>query len=280
MKFLATTLFIASSIFSTASYAISPPDKVYTFSLQPPAEVIDQGRGISLPDEMGPLWSAAGWQFGTSQNYISLLAGMDEMLTVLTRLAQRFHFDPIYVYEIRPTENVYSVEDSLEFAMSVLPDGEPRRQMRTAWLSSHAWTSSMWASTTAIPAEQIIGVRRLSMEDGRYVPRDLIRNPNYMFDEPEVNPNPLPIRNASVEAVAVAEDPEGAGFIPGPIASMVCNAKPQRLSAPQADSCPLQINKISFDALYSKTVAKLIAAGILMGSTSGQLLSVPGQDEL
>lgn len=280
MKFLATTLFIASSIFSTASYAINPPDKVYTFSFQPPAEVIDQGRGISLPDARMQFWSAAGWQFGTNQNYISLLARMNEMSSVLTHLAERFNFDQIYVYEIRPTEHVYSVDESLRFAMSVLPQGEARSQMQTAWLSSRAWTSSMWASTTAIPVEQIIGVRRLRMEDGRYVPGDLTHNPSYMFAEPQVNPNPLPIRNASVEAAAVAEDPEGAGFIPGPIASMVCNAKPQRLSASQADSCPLQINKLSFGALYSKTVAKLIASGILMDSTSGQLLGVPGHDEL
>ncbi|MEE8659047.1 hypothetical protein CGLAMM_11535 [Acetobacteraceae bacterium EV16G] len=280
MKFLATTLFIASSIFSTASYAVSPPDKVYTFSFQPPAEVIDQGRGISLPDERMQYWAAAGWQFGTNQHYISLMGEMDRLTGILSQIAEHFHFDPLYVYEVRPTENVYSVEESLQFAMSVLPAGEARTQMRTAWLSSRTWTSSMWASTRMIPVEQIIGVRELRLVNGRFVPGDLTRNPNYMFDEPQVNPNPLPIRNATVEAAAVAEDPEGAGFIPGPIASMVCNAKPQRLGASQTDSCPLQVNKLSFDALYGKTVAKLIAAGILMGSTSGQLLVVPGHDEL
>ncbi|UYH51961.1 hypothetical protein N5W20_03650 [Candidatus Kirkpatrickella diaphorinae] len=280
MKLLAATIFIASSFVATASFAVVPPSVVYTFSFAPPSEVIDEGHGISLPDERTSFWSAGGWQFGTNQNYISLLARMNEMSSVLTHLAEHFHFETLYVYEIRPTDHVYSVDESLRFAMSVLPEGAARSQMHTAWLSSRAWTSAMWASTRAIPADQIIGVRRLRMEGDRYVPGDLEPNPNYLFAEPEVSHNPLPIRNASVEAAAVAEDPEGAGFIPGPIVTMTCNSKPQRLSSSQADTCPLPIKKLSFYELYSKTVAKLIATGILMDTTSGQLMSVPGHDEL
>ncbi|MEE8659043.1 hypothetical protein CGLAMM_08175 [Acetobacteraceae bacterium EV16G] len=279
MKLLTAALLTASTLFASASYAIDTPMQVYKVSFQPPETVFNAGF-VSPGHDRDLIRYVSGVSTGDEHSgYISTLEWIVDATSISEATARRNPERPIYIYEIRPTENFFNVGQSILQAWRVLPPGAAREQVNDLYLATRHWSRTTWAASAAIAGDQIYGARRYYWNNGQphFGPR--IVNPNYYYLPPESSRGPMPVRNATVDAAEVADDAHNAGFVPAAVVDMACNAQPRRLAASQTPLCP-PVESLSFSTLHSRTIAKLIANGILMGSTSGQLLSVPGHDEL
>lgn len=279
MKLLTAALLIATTLSAPMSFAQHPPDRVFKVSVQPPETVFNTGFISSGHDRDLIRYVSGASTSDSSTVYISTVEWMFDVSAICRGIARRHPAQPVYVYHIRPSDNFFEVEQSLALARDALPSGDAREELNDLWLATRHWTRGSWAASAAIAGDQIFGAQRYYWNDGHLSFGPLIVNSNYYYDQPDVSHRPMPVRNATVEEAVVAEDPHGAGFIPGAIVPDGCNAQPRRLSATPSTSC-LPLKRVSLSSLYSKTIAKMIAADILTGSSSGQLWSVPGHDEL
>lgn len=279
MKFLIASLFIASSFITSVSYAINPPEWVYKVDMGDPRQKFSEGwvtKGIDRDLIRYLTWNSVQDE---STFYICSNEFMYDVEPVVEEIARNHPDQIVYVYRIRPTNNFHNLEESVRFARDALPPGEAREALHQAWLATRHWAHGSWPATEAIPGAQISGATPYNWVNGRLRRGGFISNPGYLYALPEVSNGPMPVRNATVEEAVIAEDPHGVGVIPGAIVPDGCNAQPRRLSATPSTSC-LPLKRVSLSKLYSKTIARMIAAGILTGSSSGQLWSVPGHDEL
>lgn len=281
MKLFPATLLVASTLFCSASYAIDPPERVYKVSFRPPETTFINGFIALGRDRDFVRFVSGASTRDDSTAYVSSLATWHHASYVVEATARRNPERPIYVYYIRPTENFHNVEESLLFARDILPNGRARQQVNDLWLATRGWTPGSWTATAAIAGDQISGVRRYYWNNGDPYFGAYTVNPNYYYLPPEASRGPMPVHNVTVEVAEVAEDAHGAGFMPAAAANMACDAQPQRQCHVSAQTrlCP-PVERLSFSTLRSRTIARLIASGILLSTTSGQLLSVPGHDEL
>lgn len=279
MKLLTAALLIASTAFASAGYAIDPPVMVYKVSYRPPETTFLNGFVAVGRDRDFIRFASGASTRDNSTAYVSTLDSWHHVSYVVESTARRNPELPIYIYYVRPTENFFNVEESLLFARDVLPPGPAWRQVDDLWRATHHWTEGAWAATAAIAGDQISGARRYYWNDDRPYFGSFISNPNYYILPPEVSRRPLSVRNASVEAAEVAEAAHGVGFVPAAVVNMACDSQSQRLGTSRTRPCP-PVDRLSFGTLRTKTIAKLIVSGALMGSTSGQLRSEPGHDEL
>ncbi|WP_418115544.1 hypothetical protein [Sorlinia euscelidii] len=261
------------------SYAINPPRWVYKVDLQDPTHKFSEGwvRQGNDRDLLRYLtWTSVRDE---STYYISSNEFLYDVEPVAEDIARNHPDRTVYIYQIRPTDNFQNLEESVRFARDVLPPGEAREELHQAWLATRYWAHGSWPAGAAISGAQIFGATPYNWVNGRLRIGRFIPNPDYLYALPEVSNGPMPVRNATVEEAVIAEDPHGIGFIPGAIVPDGCNAQPRRLGATPSTSC-LPLKRVSLNTLYSKTIAKMIAADILMGTTSGQLWREPGHDEL
>lgn len=275
------TAFVLPALFTgSASYALDPPDVVYHISSRAPADVFLSGFPAEGDDlDLLRYISGASVVDGTSAYVPSTQIARHAVVFALI-FARTFPTVPFYIYLVRPTENFYSVEASMRFAQEALPNPEVREQVRAVALATQDLENGHWAARGGISPEQIIGVERLYWGDGS-PPRlgDLVRNADYLFQPAATNHFPMPVRNATVAAAYVAEARYSVEFLPAAVANMGCDQSPRQRRKAFASHC-IPVNPISFKQLRSRTVAKIIASGILMGSASGQLLAVSGRDGL
>ncbi|UYH51959.1 hypothetical protein N5W20_03640 [Candidatus Kirkpatrickella diaphorinae] len=279
MKFLVASLFVASSFFTSVSYAITPPDWVYKVAMGDPIQKFSEGwvtMGIDRDLMRYLTWSSVRDE---STYYICSNEFLDDLEPVIEEIARNHPDQIVYVYQIRPTDNFHNLEESVRFARDALPPGEAREALHQAWLATRHWAHGSWPATAAISGAQIFGATPYNWVDGRLRQGRFISNPGYLYALPEASNGPMPVRNATVEEAVVAEDPHGVGFIPGAIVPDGCNAQPRCLSATPSTSC-LPLKSVPLHTLHSRMIAKMIAAGILTGTRSAQLWTVPGHDEL
>lgn len=279
MKLSTAALLIATTLFAPMSFAQHSPDKVFKVSFQPPATVFNTGFISSGHDRDLIRYVSGASTSDSSTVYISTLEWMFDVSAICRGIARRHPAQPVYVYHIRPSDNFFEVEQSIALARDALPSGDAREELNDLWLATRHWTRGYWAASAAIAGDQIFGAQRYYWNNGHPFLGPLIVNPNYYYDQPDVSHCPIPVRNAMVDAANVAEEAQGVGFVPAAVANMACDAQPQRRASAQTRLCP-PVESLSFSTLHTKTIAKLIAPGVLMGSITGQLWSVPGQDEV
>ncbi|MEE8659044.1 hypothetical protein CGLAMM_08180 [Acetobacteraceae bacterium EV16G] len=279
MKRLLAALLVASGFLTTQSHAAPPPEKVYKVSFQPPETTFSSGFVTVGHDRDLIRYVSGASTEDDSTAYVSTIDLWYDVSLISEEAARRNPERPIYVYEIRPTENFFNVEESLLLARDLLPPGAAREQVNDLWLATRHWTEGAWAATAAIAGDQISGVRRYFWNNNRPYFGPFEANPNYYFLPPGVSRGPMPVRNATVDAADVAEEAHGVGFVPAAIANMACDAQPQVRVNAKRRLCP-PYEHLPFSTLHARTIARLIAPGILMGSVSGQLRAVPGHDEL
>ncbi|MEE8659046.1 hypothetical protein CGLAMM_08190 [Acetobacteraceae bacterium EV16G] len=279
MKVLAASLFFTSSFFTTVCYAVNPPDWVYRTSMSEPAQIFSQGW-VS-PGQDRDLLHFLTWNSGQEDNtyYISTNEHLSNVEPLVENFARNYPNRTAYIYLIRPTNNFHNLQESVRFARDALPLGEARQTLYQTWLATAHWAQGIWTADGEISGAQIFGAAPYHWVNGELRRQTFIYNPNFLYALPEASHRPMPVRNETVEEAVVAEDPHGVGFIPGAIIPDGCNAQPRRLGATPSTPC-LPLKRVSLNTLYSKTIAKMIAADILMGTTSGQLWKEPGHDEL
>lgn len=274
MKILAASLFIASSFFNPVSYAMDPPQWVYRIEMREPIVVFASGFITTGRDrDLLRFISGASLDDGSS-SYIGTSQYISDAERICAEVAREHPDEPLYIYQIRPEENFYNVEESMLIQRDALPEGLARQQLNNAWLATRTWVYGMWAATAAIPGEVISGARRYNWNNGQPSLGPFIANNNYVYSIPEVSRRPMPVRNATVEVAAVAEDPHGVGFIPAAIVPEGCNAQPRRLRSSLTNPC------LPISVLRSKTAAKMIVIDLFKSPTSGQSWIVPRHDEL
>lgn len=278
MKSKAAISLIATLMLTASGYA-KPPPVTYRLSICAPGLVFAHGftaRGQNY-DFLSYI-SGESIDRDTS-GYLVSTSSLNGAINLLRRRLSTHPTERYYLYTARPTSNFYNVARSLDYARDNLPDSPAREQVNTLWLTTNWHREEYWVARDRISPDQILGGQTISI-DGRFVHfGDYIQNPDYIYAPPVVSRRLLPIRDNTVGEVYVAEDETSADFVPAGVDNMVCEASPQRSAAPRSEQC-LTTTKLTFSQLLTKTVAKLIATGILMGSTSNQLLSVPGHDEL
>lgn len=279
MKVLQVAFILASLFLDTTSYALDPPKVVYRISSRAPADVFSSGFPAE-GDDIDLLRYVAGTSVidGTSA-YISTTQISRHAIAIAAIFSQAYPSVPVYIYLVRPTENFYSVAASLRFARDALPNPEVREQASAIALATQGQENGHWAARGGIRLEQIAGVRRFFWDNGHSRLGELLRNHYYLFMPAAISHLPMPVHNATVAAAYVAEEPLSAGFMSAAIANMGCDQQPRQCRKAFASQC-LSVNPMTFKALRSRTVAKMMASGILTSSVSGQLLSVPGHDEL
>lgn len=278
-NFIKTFLVLSSLIFASTSYAIDPPKVVYRVSSRAPEDVFASGFPAEGNDrDLLRYVSGASTHTGTSA-YISTTQWLMQAYRFSALFLQVYPGVPVYIYSVRPTENFYSVAASLRYAREVLPNPEVRQQASAIALATQGQEDGHWAARGGIAPEQILGGRRFYWNHGYLGLGETIQNDRYFFLPPVISNFPMPIQNATVADAYAAEESHGVGFMTYPYADMGCDQRPRQRKAVGASHC-LKVQRFSFRELRFRTVAKMIATGILSGATTGQLLSVPGHDEL
>lgn len=272
--------FVLLSLFTgSASYAFDPPNTVYRISSRAPADVFSSGFPAE-GDDQDLLRYVSGTSVvdGTSA-YISTTQISAYAIAIAATFSQAYPAIPIYIYGVRPTENFHNVEVSLRYAQEALPNPEVREQVSAIALATEGQEIGHWAARGGIRPEQIQGAARFYWDNGRSRVGELIRNPDYLFMPAATSHFPMPVHDATVAAAYVAEALHGVGFLLAAIANMGCDQPPGQCRKAFASHC-LNVHPMSFRALRSETVAKMIAAGVLTSSVSGQLLGEWGLNEL
>ncbi len=258
---------------SPLALAVETPRIVYALSSLPPSVMFEFGFESYGTDADLMRYAADSPAFNHRSAYIPTLGTYEAVLDIARRSLE---FSPnllFYIYALRPTNNFYSVQNSLDYARYHLTNPEAREQ--AAALMRDTPRTHEWAALGNISGEQIMSAREVYWENGTVATGDYTVNLNYIYLPPVTNPNPMPMRNASVEAVNVAEQAQSVFFLPGSVNDMGCHKPSQQLSASRTDVCP-PLTRLSFGQLRTKFIGRLLAVGLLSGSTSGQLLSVPG----
>ncbi|UYH51958.1 hypothetical protein N5W20_03635 [Candidatus Kirkpatrickella diaphorinae] len=279
MKFSSAFLFVTTGHFPSASHAINTPSYVIKVVTQEPTNIFAHGFITLGHDRDLVRFITSTLRQRSASAYLATTEEPPDLSPVFGDMARSHPDQTLYLYRIRPTDNFYNLEMFLIFARDALPDGAARRRLHDYWLATREWSPVTWLATAAITGDHIAGAYPFRMENGalrlgRYIP-----NPNYFYAIPKVSDRIIPVRNATVENAVVAENQHGLGFIPAAIVPDGCNAQPRRLCAATTTSC-LPLKYLSVRTLRSKTVAKMIATGIIASTGSGQLLPGSGHDEL
>ncbi|UYH51967.1 hypothetical protein N5W20_03680 [Candidatus Kirkpatrickella diaphorinae] len=278
MKSKAAIPLIVTMILTASAYA-KPPPVTYRLSSYAPGIVFDQGFTAR-----GENYDFLSYISGNSitedtSGYLVSTSSLNAAINILRRRLRTHPDERYFLYTIRPTSNFYNVAQSIEYARDNLPDSPARAQVNTLWILTDWHHEEYWVARDGISPNQIMGGQSISL-DGRTVQfGEYLQNAGYEYAPPVVSRRLMPIRNNTVDAAYGTEEEAGASFVPAGIDNMVCEASRQRRAAPQSEQC-LTTTKITFRQLWTKTVARMIATGILMGSTSNQLLAEPGHDEL
>ncbi|UYH51960.1 hypothetical protein N5W20_03645 [Candidatus Kirkpatrickella diaphorinae] len=244
-----------------------------------PAQIFSRGWVSSGHDRDLLRFLTSGPTEDQTSNYVTTAQYLYEVEPIVENIARNYPDLTVYLYLIRPTNNFFNLEESLRIAADALPLGEARQALRQAWRATCHWTTGLWPARGEISGAQIFGAAPYHWVNGELRRQTFIYNPDFLYALPESSRYPMPVRNATVEEAVVAEDPHGVGFIPGAIVPDGCNAQPRRLGATPSTSC-LPLKRVPLSTLHSRMIAKMIVTGILTGTSSGQLWSVPGHDEL
>lgn len=279
MKFLKAIIALASTWLATLSFAEDTPDVVFRVNLSPPETIFREGFTAEGHDR-DLLHYVSGMSI-TQHNeaYVATTSSLPNAMALCSECDEEVFAGPLYIYYIRPTENFYSVSDSIRFAQIMLPSPDVRREIDTIWRATRGKMIYCWAAHAAISTDQIKGVRQFHWNHGHPTLGALERNPNYVGDKPRASAYPMPIQNATVEAAFVAPQPHGVGFEAAAIVNMLHGPQYQRRASFKSPQCRT-LQRMTFPKLRAKNITRLIVSGILMGSKSGQLRSVPGYDEL
>lgn len=278
MKFKVAIFLIVTMMLNSSGHAETPP-VAYRLSVSAPEVIFNQG------------WTARGQNY----DFLSFVSGISIQDNTLgyvvttSSLNQAIHYlklrlrahpgERYYLYTVRPTSNFFDVARSVDYARDNLPDSPAREQVNTLSLTTNWHREEFLVARDRISPYQILGGQTISI-DGRFVNfGDYTQNPNYIYTPPVVSPRPMPIRDNTVGEAYVEEDDLSVGFVPAGVDNMFCEASQQRYAAPRSEQC-LSTMKLTFSQLMTKTIAKLTATSILMGSTSNQLYVEPGQNEL
>lgn len=279
MKFRKAIIALTSTWLATSSFAEDTPDVVFRVNLSPPETIFREGF-TAVGNDRDLLHYVSGMSLAqNNEAYVATTSSLPNAMDLCSECDEEVLTGPLYVYYIRPTENFYSVSDSIRFAQTVLPSPDVRQEIDTIWRATEGEMICYWAARAAISADQIMGVRQFHWNNGHPTLGALERNPNYVYDEPRVSAYPMPIQNATVEAAFVAPEPHGVGFEAAAIVNMLYGPQYQRRASFKSPQCRT-LQRMTFPELRAKNITRLIVSGILMGSKSGQLRSVPGHEEL
>lgn len=257
--------------------ADTPPHVVYLFSSSPPAEIFDSGfiaRGTD--HDFIRFISGASVADGTSA-YLVLNDSLERTLAVARDRLTHWPDVTYYLYAVRPSDSFYNVMTSLLYARSALPEGETRHQVSDMLVALRP--HNIWAARDFIPGSQVYRARRLYLDEGWVTLDTVISNPHYLFGRPEVSRHPMPIRNQSVDAALLGEPEHQIGFALLGMDRMGCGAPQPRLEVARGDRCT-SAERLSFTALHTEIVAKLIVLDVLSGPAVGQTETGPGHGAL
>ncbi|MEE8659048.1 hypothetical protein CGLAMM_11530 [Acetobacteraceae bacterium EV16G] len=280
MRVLAASLFVISSLFVSIGHAEDTQKKLYKISFDPKEKVFAEGFPIA-GDDSDFLHFVAG--SSVREGRARFIPLFDHLYVVMERAEQIANANPgtpLYVYEVRQTPNFYNVMRSLQFASTAIPDPETTLNIRHVMEAERHSLTYAWAATSSITSDQIAAVY---IYGDRHNPRGLTHladNEDYIFAPAQVNPQPLPVRNETLNNLDVAVEPHGAGYMAAFVANIPCDPQSKRLGTSSSSHQCTPLENLPIETVYQRTIAKMIAAGILMGSTSGQLWSAPGHDEL
>lgn len=242
------------------SHAQDPIVAVFRFSGRPPADVFANGFPAAGNDnDLLRFASGASLEDQTSA-YIPTTTSMMFALDLYRRFHQYHPDTEIYLYAIRPTNNFHSLSISLHWAMTVLPDPAARREAQTLLLSRQRFHE--WVAVGGITPNQIGGAQRLRVVNGSVWADPPVRNPNYEFLPPSASLNPLPFHEAVYQEVQLADGAISMFLLPASLNNMGCDGAPQSSKVAPDVSC-LPTQKLSFEALRSKTIAGMIASDVL-----------------
>lgn len=279
MKILAASLLIISSLFVSTGHAEDTQKKLYKISFDPKEKVFAEGFPIAGDDSDFLHFIAGSSVRERRARYIPLFDQLSIVLERAQQIAIANPETPLYVYEVRQTPNFYNVMRSLEFASTAIPDINTSLNIRRVMQAETYSLTYAWAATSSITSDQIAAVWRY--DDSQNFPSltERVANGDYIFAPAQVNPRPLPVRNETLNNLDVAAEPHGAGYMPAFVANIPCDPEWKRLGTSSLSHQCTPLENLPVEQVYQRTIAKMIAASILMGSTSGQLWSAPGRDE-
>ncbi|MEE8659050.1 hypothetical protein CGLAMM_00025 [Acetobacteraceae bacterium EV16G] len=259
LKHLIVSIVAVAGITST-SVADTPPHVVYIFTASPPETIFDNGFIAKGTDhDFIRFISGVSVADGTSA-YLVLNDSLERTLAAArVRLIQRPDV-AYYLYAVRPSNSFYNVMTSLLYARSVLPDGDTRQRVSVMLVGMRPY--DIWAARDYVSGSQVYRARRLYLNDGRVTLGTVISNPLYLFGRPEVSPHPMPIRNRSDDTVLMGEQAHQVGFVLLGMDRMGCGAQRPHFKVARGDRCT-SAEKLSFAALHTEIVSKLIALNVL-----------------
>ncbi|MEE8659049.1 hypothetical protein CGLAMM_11525 [Acetobacteraceae bacterium EV16G] len=270
MKLLKASLFIVSTVFTSVSYAKTPPLVVYTVSFQAPESVFSSGMtSIGTERDLNRFLAGKG-AAGERSAYLPLTESLSHATRISEMLTRVKPHRTIYLYYVRPTKNFFNVTDSFQFAEEVLPPGEAKRELRDIWFATKYWVADEWAASASISNQQVVGVKTLAWHDdvpefGAFIP-----NPNYISAVSEVSQSPMPPRNTSIDAVEVAANIKDINAIPASIAEMACSSQQLDLASSPTSTC-LPLERLSASKLFERTVTQMIVTHVLPRLGSGHI---------
>lgn len=246
--------------------ADTPPNVVYIFTSSPPAEIFISGFVARGTDhDFIRFITGASVADGTSA-YLVLNDSLERTLAAARYRLTHWPDVTYYLYAVRPSDSFYDVMTSLLYARSALPAGETRQQVSDMLIAARPY--NIWAARDFIPGSQVYRARRLYLDEGGVSLDTVISNPQYLFGRPDVSRHPMPIRNQSVDAARLGEPEHQIGFALLGMDRMGCGPPQSRLDVARGDKCT-SVEKLSFTALHTKIVAKLIVLDVLSDPAVG-----------
>lgn len=268
MKVRYTLALIPLLLIPRISHAQNPPDTVFRFSNRPPADIFS--NGFTAAGNNHDLLRFASGASITDQTsaYIPTTSSMAFAMRLFSRFHRHHPDADIYLYSIRPTMNFHSLFVSLQWARHLLPDSPAQLEAQTLLLTIQR--ADEWVAVERISPEQIVGVQRLRVVNGRVHADALQRNPSYFFLPSIVNVFPLPTYNAVDPEVHVADGIGDMLYLPAAFNNMGCDGAPQNFKSSINGAC-MPSRKLSIKRLRTNIIATMIASGLLSGNASDEI---------
>lgn len=239
------------------SYAEDPPAFVFLPSDCIPGIVFREGIPAAGNDENVLRHATGASNIDGSSAYISTSTSLRVVHRVARLAIIHAPLNAYWVYLIRPTPNFFDLTRSLFDAFLDAEDPLIESQAFMLWYGlQHDY---LWTARNGITNDQILGAASIILVRGEPVIGDYVPNPFYRAAAPTVNPDPLPVQNASNDAVFVQQGEVRSDFVDLVIAPD-CHDDRAGSSA-NRQSC--DATQITYEVFHRRNVAKNIAIDVL-----------------
>lgn len=229
----ALLVFLASFALIQTLYAENAPYRVYYVSLGGVPGQIPYyfQNGIISPGSDFNLMDLLSGNAIERTAYLPTISNLSTYLRIAGRMMAKQGIPSIVIYTIRPAQNFYSANCSLEYSAHNMQFTNPELSQHLELLLENQLISGFgtWV-VNSIPREQIESATVYELVNTTLVPVSTLSNSNYVKGKPSVNPAPISITNGPDEFIKYG-DLEYMRTLPGEFCGTFSNSRSKEQQA-------------------------------------------------